>query len=153
MDTDTQTENQPGPGAGDGDAVKDEIRRFFERNARVPDMVSLPSGVQYRVVKQGSGKTPTLKDWVVVDYIGMTRDGSIFDNTYDTGQRAIFGIDGLPPAWQEPLLQMHEGSEFELYVPPGNANIGGVPSPDKPEQEPGIYLIELVHVVEAGSDG
>jgi len=139
--------------AVNGDKGKDEVRRFFERNAGMPDMVSLPSGVQYRPVKQGSGKSPSLKDWVVVDYLGMTRDGSIFDNTYESGQRAIFGIEGLPPVWQEPILQMREGAEFEVYVPPGNANIGGIPSPGKPEGEPGIYLIELIHVVETGGGG
>jgi FKBP-type peptidyl-prolyl cis-trans isomerase len=134
-------------------APVDEIRQFFERNATMPGIVSLPSGVQYRVVKPGNGRSPDLDDWVVVDYLGMTRDGSIFDNTYDSGQRAIFGMDGLLPGWQEPLLQMQEGAEFEVYVPPGIANIGGIPSLNKPDMEPGIYLIELIQVVEVGEGG
>ena len=131
----------------DAAASTDEAREFFARNATMPDMVSLPSGVQYRVVRQGDGKSPGINDWVVVDYLGMTPDGSIFDNTYDSGQRAIFGMNGLLPGWQEPLLRMQEGSEFEVYVPPEIANIGGISSLSKQAGEPGIYLIELIQVV------
>ena len=131
------------------DAPVDEVRKFFQRNASMPGMISLPSGVQYRVVREGSGRSPELNDWVVVDYLGMTPDGNIFDNTYDSGQRAIFGMDGLLPGWQEPLLRMQEGSEFEVYVPPAIANIGGITSLKKATGEPGIYLIELIQVVEA----
>lgn len=131
-------------------APVDEVRQFFERNASIPGIVTLPSGVQYRVVRQGDGKSPGLNDWVVVDYLGMTPDGTIFDNTYDSGQRAIFGMDGLLPGWQEPLLRMQEGSEFEVYVPPAIANIGGIPSNKKLAGDPGIYLIELRQVVEVG---
>jgi FKBP-type peptidyl-prolyl cis-trans isomerase len=130
----------------------DEIRQFFARNASMPGMVSLPSGVQYRVVRQGDGKSPGMEDWVVVDYLGMTPDGSIFDNTYDSGQRAIFGMDGLLPGWQEPFQRMQEGSEFEVYVPPDIANIGGISSHKKQAGEPGIYLIELRQVVEVGEN-
>jgi FKBP-type peptidyl-prolyl cis-trans isomerase len=137
--------------AGDA-APTDEVRQFFERNAAMPGMVSLPSGVQYRVVREGDGKSPGMHDWVVVDYLGMTPDGTIFDNTYDSGQRAIFGMNGLLPGWQEPLLQMQEGAEFEVYVPPGIANIGGISSIKKQSGEPGIYLIELIHVVAVGED-
>jgi hypothetical protein len=148
-------ENPAGDGtpAGKDDAAStDEVAQFFARNATMPDMVSLPSGVQYRVVRQGDGKSPGLNDWVVVDYLGMTPDGSIFDNTYDSGQRAIFGMNGLLPGWQEPLLRMQEGSEFEVYVPPEIANIGGITSISKKAGEPGIYLIELIQVVAAGGE-
>jgi hypothetical protein len=134
-------------------APDDEVRQFFERNASMPGMVSLPGGVQYRVVRQGDGKSPGLGDWVIVDYLGMTRDGNIFDNTYDSGQRAIFGMDGLLPGWQEPLLRMQEGAEFEVYVPPEIANISGISSTSKQRMEPGIYLIELIQVVEVGEGG
>jgi len=139
------------PATGDA-APADEVSQFFKRNASMPGMVTLPSGVQYRVVRQGDGKSPGMNDWVIVDYLGMTPDGSIFDNTYDSGQRAIFGMDGLLPGWQEPFLRMQEGSEFEVYVPHDIANIGGIPSPGKPAGEPGIYLIELRQVVEVGGN-
>jgi hypothetical protein len=135
------------PAGTDKTASADEVAQFFARNATMPDMVSLPSGVQYRVVRQGDGKSPGMNDWVVVDYLGMTPDGNIFDNTYDSGQRAIFGMNGLLPGWQEPLLRMQEGSEFEVYVPPEIANIGGITSFSKQAGEPGIYLIELIQVV------
>jgi len=133
-------------------APVDEVRQFFARNASIPGMVTLPSGVQYRVVRQGEGKSPGMNDWVVVDYLGMTPDGTIFDNTYDSGQRATFGMDGLLPGWQEPFLRMQEGAEFEVYVPPDIANIGGIPSLKKEAGEPGIYLIELIQVVEVVGD-
>ena len=141
----------PGESRPDTDAAPaDEVTAFFARNASMPGMVTLPSGVQYRVVREGDGKSPGMGDWVVVDYLGMTPDGSIFDNTYDSGQRAIFGMDGLIPGWQEPLLRMQEGAEFEVYVPPDIANIGGIPSLEKQADEPGIYLIELIQVVQVG---
>ena len=133
-------------------APADEVRQFFARNASMPGMVTLPGGVQYRVVRQGDGKSPGMNDWVVVDYLGMTPDGSIFENTYDSGQHATFGMNGLLPGWQEPLLRMQEGSEFEVYVPPDIANIGGIPSLKKQTGEPGIYLIELIQVVKVGGD-
>ena len=133
-------------------APADEVRQFFARNASMPGMVTLPGGVQYRVVRQGDGKSPGMNDWVVVDYLGMTPDGSIFENTYDSGQHATFGMNGLLPGWQEPLLRMQEGSEFEVYVPPDIANIGGIPSLKKQTGEPGIYLIELIQVVEVSGD-
>jgi len=150
----------PAPGAGppgeiptDADTVPvDAVRQFFERNASIPGMVNLPSGVQYRVVRQGDGKSPGMNDWVVVDYLGMTPDGSIFDNTYDSGQRAVFGMEGLLPGWQEPFLRMQEGSEFEVYVPPDIANIGGIPGNKKQAGDPGIYLIELIQVVQVGEN-
>jgi FKBP-type peptidyl-prolyl cis-trans isomerase/uncharacterized coiled-coil protein SlyX len=145
-----QTVEEPGP---EDAAPVDEVEQFFARNASMPGMVSLPSGVQYRVVREGSGKSPGMNDWVVVDYLGMTPDGSIFDNTYDSGQRAIFGMNGLLPGWQEPLLRMQEGAEFEIYVPPDIANIGGITSLKKQSGEPGIYLIELIQVVEVGETG
>jgi len=133
-------------------APDDQVRQFFARNASMPGMVTLPSGVQYRVVRQGDGRTPGMNDWVVVDYLGMTPDGTIFDNTYDSGQRATFGMDGLLPGWQEPFLRMQEGAEFEVYVPPAIANIGGIPSLKKQAGEPGIYLIELIQVVDVVGD-
>ncbi|HYQ70790.1 MAG TPA: FKBP-type peptidyl-prolyl cis-trans isomerase, partial [Gammaproteobacteria bacterium] len=150
-----ETINQGEAGAaltGDIPAVTEKapgeaVAAFFERNATMPGMVNLPSGVQYRVVRQGDGMSPGMADWVVVDYLGMTPDGSIFDSTYDSGQRAIFGMDGLLPGWQEPLLHMQEGAEFEVYVPPDIANIGGISTGKKAAGEPGIYLIELRKVV------
>jgi uncharacterized coiled-coil protein SlyX len=150
----------PAPGAGPAGEIPsgvdtapvDPVRQFFERNASIPGMVNLPSGVQYRVVRQGDGKSPGMNDWVVVDYLGMTPDGSIFDNTYDSGQRAVFGMEGLLPGWQEPFLRMQEGSEFEVYVPPDIANIGGIPGNKKQAGDPGIYLIELIQVVQVGDN-
>jgi hypothetical protein len=141
----------PGESREGADAASAEgVREFFERNASMPGMVTLPSGVQYRIVRQGDGRSPEMGDWVVVDYLGMTPDGNIFDNTYDSGQRATFGMDGLLPGWQEPLLRMQEGSEFEIYVPPDIANIGGIPSDRKQAGQPGIYLVELRQVIPVG---
>lgn len=143
--------NDVAPGAVDTAPV-DDVRQFFARNATMPGIISLPGGVQYRVVREGDGRSPGINDWVVVDYLGMTPDGRIFDNTYDSGQRAIFGMDGLLPGWREPLMRMQEGSEFEIYVPPDIANIGGITSPEKNPGEPGIYLIELIQVVGVAED-
>lgn len=127
-------------------ATREDAKRFFEDNATSEGMISLPSGVQYRVVKSGSGRTPSLSDRVVVSYVGMEPEGQVFDETYSTGAPETFSMNELTPSWREVLLKMQEGAEFELYVPPSLAAGGSVRKRSMLGFEPNIYLIELLKV-------
>jgi len=131
--------------------TRQEARTFFMDNAKVDGVVSLASGVQYRVVKPGSGKSPSASDQVVVAYVGIKPDGGVFDETYSTGAPSTFSMKELMPGWREVLLKMQEGAEFELYVPPKLATSGGTRKRSMLGFEPSIYLIELKQVVKAGA--
>ena len=130
----------------------DHGQSFFAQNATMPGVISLPSGVQYRIVKSGHGKSPSLSDQVVVDYVGMKPDGTVFDETYSSGTPSTFSMNEVMPAWRQALSKMQEGAEFELYVPPSLAS-GSVRKRSMLGYEPSIYLIELLQVVNTGTTG
>lgn len=132
-------------------ATRQDANAFFAENARVEGMISLGSGVQYRVVKFGNGKSPSLADQVVVAYVGIKPDGAVFDESYSTGAPSTFSMTEVLPGWQEVLLKMQEGAEFELYVPPKLATSGGTRKRSMLGFEPSIYLIELLQVVKNGA--
>jgi len=127
--------------------TRDDAKAFFEENASVEGMIRLPSGVQYRVIKPGNGKSPTLSDKIVVAYVGTRLDGMVFDETYSSGEPATLSMKELLPGWREVLLKMEAGAEFEMYVPPDLANKGGVRKRSLLGYDPSIYLIELLKVV------
>ncbi|NBV12800.1 MAG: FKBP-type peptidyl-prolyl cis-trans isomerase [Sphingobacteriia bacterium] len=77
------------------------------------------SGLMYRVIKAGKGKSPKPTDVVSVNYIGRLTDGSEFDSNLKTGQPAKFPLNQVIPGWQEGLLLMKEGDKFEMVIPPG----------------------------------
>ena len=146
--------NRGRPTTRDGkqDTTRGDANNFFEENAKIEGVVSLPSGVQYRVIQSGSGKSPTLADKIVVAYVGTKLDGTIFDETYTTGLSSTFSMNEVLPSWQEVLLKMEEGAEFELYIPPNLSTKGGVRKRGVLGYEPSIYLIELLEVVKASAD-
>lgn len=131
--------------------TRKDAKTFFEENAKIDGVVSLPSGVQYRVVTAGSGKSPSLADKVVVSYVGIKPDGAIFDETYSDEAPMTFNMKELLPGWQEVLMKMEEGAEFELYVPPSLTTRKGVRKRGMLGNEPNIYLIELLEVTEEGT--
>lgn len=130
-----------------------DARRFFENNAGVEGMLSLPSGVQYRVLRPGTGESPSLADQVTVAYVGIKPDGAVFDETYSSGAPVTFSMGEVIPGWQEVLLHMQEGAEFELYVPPNLSTKGGTRKRSMLGYEPSIYLIELLAVVKNDPTG
>lgn len=121
---------------------------FFEDNATESGIVEMPSGLQYRIIKAGSGKMPTMADKVVLDYLGATPDGKVFDSTYFTDDAATYSMSEVIPGWQEALLQMREGAEWELYVPPQLAQKGNIRKRGMTGFEPSVYLMELLQVIE-----
>ncbi len=134
--------------AGERQFTRQDAKQFFEDNAANADVVSLSSGVQYRVVKPGSGNSPSPSDKVRVAYVGIRPDGSVFDETYSKGAPTTLSMSEVMPGWQDVLLEMQEGAEFELYVPSNLTASKGVRKRGMSGFEPSIYLIELLQVVE-----
>ena len=93
---------------------------YLAQNALEPGVKSLPSGLQYKVVKSGpaGGKHPTLEDQVTVNYAAILPDGTIVDSSYERGEPATFPLRGLIPAWEVALPLMVPGDEWLLYAPP-----------------------------------
>ncbi len=102
---------------------------FFEENAARPNVVTTSSGLQYIVLKEGSGKKPSLSSTVVTHYQGEFVDGSIFDSSRQRGAPATFPVSGVIKGWTEALQLMSEGSNWRLFIPPelgyGSRGAGG----------------------------
>lgn len=134
--------------AGIRHSTRDDAKSFFKQNAEEVGVVSLDSGVQYRVISPGSGKSPTLADRVVVSYVGIKPDGTVFDESYSSGEPVTFSMEEVMPGWQEVLLKMEEGAEFDLYLPPQLSTSGGTRKRSMLGFEPSLYRIELLEVIE-----
>jgi len=119
-----------------------EGREFLEANATKEGIVTLPSGLQYQVITEGAGKTPSLSDHVKVRYRGQTLDGKEFDSANGEGQWETFPVKGLIPGWTEALQLMREGSKWRLFVPADLAYGERGPLADRTV----IFDIELISV-------
>ncbi|MFM8434077.1 MAG: FKBP-type peptidyl-prolyl cis-trans isomerase [Planctomycetia bacterium] len=120
---------------------------FMKANATKQGVKTLPSGLQYEVLRAGQGPQPTADDTVATHYRGTHVDGSEFDATDPAGPPATFPLQGVVPGWQEALPLMAVGSKWRLYVPP-ELGYGEEGSP--PVIEPNevlIFEIELVKIV------
>lgn len=90
---------------------------FMAENGKREGVITLPSGLQYEVLKQGKGAVPTDKDRVKVHYHGTLINGTEFDSSVNRGEPAVFGVTGVIPGWTEALKMMPVGSKWKLYVP------------------------------------
>jgi UDP-GlcNAc:undecaprenyl-phosphate GlcNAc-1-phosphate transferase len=91
---------------------------FLAENKAKEGVVTLPSGLQYKILKAGDGKTPTDANTVECQYHGTLIDGTEFDSSYSRGQSATFKLSGVIPGWREALKLMPVGSKWQLFVPP-----------------------------------
>ena len=91
--------------------------RFLENNRTAPEVVTLPSGLQYKVITPGDGPKPTAADQVTVHYHGTLIDGTVFDSSVERGQPAVFGVTQVIQGWVEALQLMPVGSKWILYIP------------------------------------
>ena len=91
---------------------------FLAANKGMEGVVTLPSGVQYKILTAGTGKTPTLADTVVCQYRGTLIDGKEFDSSYKRGQPATFQVNKVIKGWTEVLQLMPVGSKWQVVVPP-----------------------------------
>lgn len=98
-------------------AFKEEGEAWLKENAKKDDVVVLPSGLQYKVVKEGAGKKPGKTSRVRCHYEGTLINGMKFDSSYDRNEPAVFGLNQVIAGWTEGLQLMSEGSVYELYIP------------------------------------
>jgi FKBP-type peptidyl-prolyl cis-trans isomerase len=100
-----------------GAANKKEGESFLAANKTKDDVVTLPSGLQYKILTQGTGPKPTASDSVVCNYRGTLINGAEFDSSYKRGQPATFPVGGVIKGWTEALQLMPVGSKWQLFVP------------------------------------
>lgn len=119
---------------------------FLKDNKAKEGIVSLPSGLQYKIVKPGNGQKPAKEDTVTVEYTGRLINGEVFDSTEKTGKPATFKLSQVIPGWTEALQLMPAGSTWEVYVPAdlayGPRSVGGPIGPN----ETLIFNIHLISV-------
>jgi FKBP-type peptidyl-prolyl cis-trans isomerase FklB len=104
-----------------GDRNKAEGDAFLAANKAKEGVVTLPSGIQYKVLSPGTGKQPTIDDTVVCQYRGTLIDGKEFDSSYKRGQPATFPVKGVIKGWTEVLQLMPVGSKWQVFIPPALA--------------------------------
>jgi len=95
-----------------------EGKKFLEENAARPGVKSTASGLQYKIIEQGSGKTPRPTDQVTVNYRGTLTNGNEFDSSYQRGEPTTFRLDGVIKGWTEGLQLIAEGGKIQLVIPP-----------------------------------
>lgn len=119
---------------------------FLKENAKKEGVKTLPSGLQYKVIKEGAGKTPKATDTVVVHYRGTLIEGKEFDSSYKRGEPAEFPVNRVIAGWTEALQHMKEGAKYMLYIPSklayGERGAGGDIGPN----EALIFEVELLRV-------
>ena len=98
-------------------ANREAGQKFLAENKTKPGVVTTASGLQYKVITEGTGEKPTASQKVKVDYEGRLIDGKVFDSSYERGQPATFGVTQVIAGWTEALQLMPVGSKWELYIP------------------------------------
>ena len=131
------------------DKNKKEGEAFLAANKKKDGVITLKSGLQYKIIKGGSGKTPKATDSVTVNYKGTLIDGSEFDSSYKRGQPATFPVNGVIPGWTEALQLMKEGAKWQLFIPSslayGERGAGAVIGPDAVL----VFDVELISINKA----
>ncbi len=96
---------------------KAEGEKFLAENKTKEGVVTLPSGLQYKIVQAGTGATPTATDTVVTHYTGTLLNGKVFDSSVQRGEPATFPVNGVIPGWTEALQHMKVGGKWQLFIP------------------------------------
>jgi FKBP-type peptidyl-prolyl cis-trans isomerase FklB len=120
--------------------------KFLKDNKSKSGVVTLPSGLQYKIINSGNGVKPTKNDTVTVEYTGTNIDGNVFDSTEKSGKPATFKLDQVIPGWTEALQLMPSGSTWEVYIPADLAYGQRSPSPMIGPNETLIFKIHLISV-------
>ena len=112
-----QEERQRAEAAEKYKGAKSEGEKYLSENAKKEGVVTLPSGLQYQVLKEGDGKSPKATDKVVCHYEGMLIDGTMFDSSVQRGEPATFPLNGVIAGWTEGLQLMKEGAKYRFFIP------------------------------------
>jgi FKBP-type peptidyl-prolyl cis-trans isomerase FklB len=121
---------------------------FLAANKTQPGVVTVPSGLQYKILKEGTGPKPTATDTVVCNYRGTLINGTEFDSSYKSGQPATFPVNGVIKGWTEALQLMPVGSKWQLFVPADLAYGERSPGAEIGPNSTLIFEVELVSIQE-----
>ena len=129
-----------------GEINQQEGEAFLTENKNKEGVVALPSGLQYQILNEGSGKSPSKNDSVTTHYHGTLLDGTVFDSSYERGEPATFPVNGVIAGWTEALQKMKEGDKWRLFIPSnlayGTRGAGGDIGPNATL----IFDVELLSV-------
>jgi FKBP-type peptidyl-prolyl cis-trans isomerase FklB len=129
-----------------GEANKQEGAEFLAANKGKEGVVTLPDGLQYKILKQGTGPKPTASDSVVCNYRGTLINGTEFDSSYKRGQPTTFPVSGVIKGWGEALPLMAVGSKWQLFVPSELAYAERGAAPDIGPNATLIFEVELLSI-------
>ena len=130
-----------------GKAAKAEGERYLAENAKKDGVITLPSGLQYQVLREGNGKKPSAKDSVKCHYEGFLIDGTVFDSSVQRGEPATFGLQQVIAGWTEGLQLMQEGAKYRFFIPYRLAYGEGGAGQMIPPYAALIFDVELIEVV------
>jgi FKBP-type peptidyl-prolyl cis-trans isomerase FklB len=128
------------------DAKADAGEAFLAANAKKDGVITTASGLQYKVMKSGTGDSPKLADKVKVHYHGTLIDGTVFDSSVQRGEPITFPVGGVIPGWVEALQLMKVGDKWQLFIPAKLAYGDQSPSPAIPPNSVLIFEVELLGI-------
>ena len=140
-------ERQQAEAAERGKAAKGEGEAFLAENKKRAGVVTTASGLQYEIVKEGTGRQPKASDTVRCHYEGTLIDGTVFDSSYRRNQPAEFGLRQVIAGWTEGVQLMKEGSIFKFYIPYNLAYGERGAGADIPPYAALIFTVELIKVL------
>lgn len=126
--------------------AKAEGEAFLAENGKKDGVVTLPSGLQYQVLKEGNGKSPKATDQVKCHYEGTLVNGKVFDSSYRRGEPATFPLNGVIAGWTEGLQLMKEGAKYRFFIPFNLAYGTRGAGQDIPPYAALIFDVELIEV-------
>ncbi len=130
----------------EGAVNRKEGDAFLAANKTKEGVVTLPSGLQYKILKEGTGPKPTANDTVTCNYSGKLLNGTEFDSSYKRGQPASFPLTGVIKGWTEALQLMPVGSKWQLFIPPDMAYGDHPPSRDIAPGSTLVFEVELLSI-------
>ena len=130
-----------------GKMHKEAGEKYLAENAKKEGIVTLPSGLQYQVLKEGNGKKPSAKDSVKCHYEGFLIDGTVFDSSVQRGEPAVFGLQQVIAGWTEGLQLMQEGAKYRFFIPYRLAYGEGGAGASIPPFAALIFDVELIQVM------
>jgi len=131
-----------------GEKNQKEGEAFLAENKKKEGVITLPSGLQYKVIKAGSGKKPKATDTVTVNYQGTLVNGTEFDSSYRRGQPVSFPVNGVIPGWTEALQLMEVGAKWQVVIPSSLAYGDRGAGPQIGPNSTLIFEIELISIQE-----
>ena len=130
-----------------GKMAKEAGEKYLAENAKKDGVITLPSGLQYQVLKEGNGKKPSAKDSVKCHYEGFLIDGTVFDSSVQRGEPAVFGLQQVIAGWTEGLQLMQEGAKYRFFIPYRLAYGEGGAGSSIPPFAALVFDVELIQVM------